>query len=106
MAPIGAWSAATGSTALMPWLLFLIIFLHSMKNDKGISSLRIIEILWFDKSGQSARNNLSVNITKLKNILLNLDGCELTHETGYWKIHQGQDIYNEYCEVESIVNSN
>jgi protoheme IX farnesyltransferase len=27
MAPIGAWSAATGSTALMPWLLFLIIFL-------------------------------------------------------------------------------
>lgn len=27
MAPIGAWSAATGSTALMPWMLFLIIFL-------------------------------------------------------------------------------
>ena len=26
MAPIGAWTAATGSMALMPWLLFLIIF--------------------------------------------------------------------------------
>ncbi|MDH4155816.1 MAG: heme o synthase [candidate division Zixibacteria bacterium] len=25
MAPVGAWAAATGSTALMPWLLFLII---------------------------------------------------------------------------------
>lgn len=26
MAPVGAWTAATGSTALTPWLLFLIIF--------------------------------------------------------------------------------
>ena len=26
MAPVGAWTAATGSMALMPWLLFLIIF--------------------------------------------------------------------------------
>jgi len=85
--------------------LFLIIILHSIKNNKGISSSRIIEILWFDKSERSARNNLSVNITKLKNILSRLDGCELTHETGYWKIHQGKAIHNEYCEVEAIVNS-
>ena len=83
--------------------LFLIIFLHSMKNDKGISSSRIIEILWFNKSGQSARNNLSVNITKLKNIFEKLDGCEVTHETGYWKIHQKKVIHNEYCEVDAIV---
>ena len=27
MAPVGAWAAATGGTAVMPWLLFLIVFL-------------------------------------------------------------------------------
>lgn len=27
MAPVGAWAAATGSTAVAPWLLFLIVFL-------------------------------------------------------------------------------
>jgi len=27
MAPVGAWAAATGGTALTPWLLFLLIFL-------------------------------------------------------------------------------
>lgn len=27
MAPVGAWAAATGDTAVMPWLLFLLIFL-------------------------------------------------------------------------------
>ncbi len=27
MAPVGAWAAATGGTAILPWLLFLIVFL-------------------------------------------------------------------------------
>jgi protoheme IX farnesyltransferase len=27
MAPVGAWAAATGGTAVLPWLLFLIVFL-------------------------------------------------------------------------------
>lgn len=27
MAPVGAWAAATGGTAVLPWLMFLIIFL-------------------------------------------------------------------------------
>jgi two-component SAPR family response regulator len=83
--------------------LFLIIMLHSIKNEKGISSERIIENLWFDKSERSARNNLWVNITKLKNILVKMDGCEVTHETGYWKIHQETDIYNDYIEAQAIV---
>jgi protoheme IX farnesyltransferase len=26
MAPVGAWTAATGSTALLPWIIFLLIF--------------------------------------------------------------------------------
>jgi len=86
--------------------LFLLIFLHSIKNDKGISASRIIEILWFEKSEQNARNNLSVNITKLKSILDELDGCELNHKTGYWKfIQKSGVIHNDYCEAETIINS-
>lgn len=27
MSPVGAWAAATGSTAVLPWLMFLIVFL-------------------------------------------------------------------------------
>lgn len=27
MAPVGAWAAATGGTAILPWLMFLIVFL-------------------------------------------------------------------------------
>jgi len=52
--------------------LFLLILLNSIK-DKGISAERIIEILWLDKDEKSARNNLAVNIVKLKTLLSELD---------------------------------
>jgi DNA-binding SARP family transcriptional activator len=66
--------------------LFLIILLYSVKRGRGVSSEKLTELLWFDKSTQSARNNRSVNIAKLKAILDKLPGCQLSNETGAWKI--------------------
>jgi DNA-binding SARP family transcriptional activator len=66
--------------------LFLLIMLNTFKNNKGIASEKIAEILWYDKSEKSARNNKAVNIAKLRNILTEIGGCELTKKTGYWKI--------------------
>ncbi len=66
--------------------LFLLIMLNTFKNNKGIASEKISEILWYDKSEKSARNNKAVNIAKLRNILSEIGGCELTKKTGYWKI--------------------
>jgi two-component SAPR family response regulator len=86
--------------------LYLLIFLNSTRNEKGISSEKIIEFLWFDKSEKSGRNNLSVNITKLKNILSELDGCDLSHSTGYWKIiNNYKIIYNDYYVARNILKS-
>jgi len=66
--------------------LFLLIVLYSIKLDRGVSSEKLNEILWFDKSEKSARNNRSVNIAKLKSLLDKMDGCHLSKDTGYWKI--------------------
>jgi len=66
--------------------LFLIILLHSVRKGRGVSSDKLTEMLWFDKSAQSARNNRSVNIAKLKAILDKLPYCQLSNETGAWKI--------------------
>ena len=66
--------------------LFLLILLHTLRNNKGISSDKITEVLWYDKSEKSARNNRSVNIAKLRTILEEIGDCELSKKTGYWKI--------------------
>jgi hypothetical protein len=86
--------------------LFLLIILHSLKNNRGISSEKLNEILWFDKDEKSARNNRSVNIAKLKALLDKTGGCNLGKETGYWKIDIDPAMVRvDYLEYLAIVQN-
>jgi two-component SAPR family response regulator len=86
--------------------LFLLIWIHTLKDNKGISSEKLTEILWFDKSSESARNNKAVNIAKLRTILTEIGDCEITHKTGYWKIFcNDPKVYNDYSEFLKITQS-
>jgi two-component SAPR family response regulator len=89
------------TSAFSPTLkhLFLFIFLHTIKNEKGISSAKLDEVLWFDKSGDSARNNRNVNISKLRSILDELGGVEVVNDNSFWKIKIGSNISCDYCET-------
>jgi protoheme IX farnesyltransferase len=48
MAPVGAWTAATGEFALAPWILFLIIFLWTPPHFWALASFRTED---YKKSG-------------------------------------------------------
>lgn len=86
--------------------LFLLIWLYSLKNNKGISPEKLIEILWYHKDTRSAQNNKSVNIAKLKVLLNEIGGCKLTSDTGYWKIKYDPSILkNDYFEVMQILRA-
>ena len=86
--------------------LFLLILLYTHKNNKGISSEKLTEYLWFDKSEISARNNRAVNIAKLKAILAEVGAIELTKKTGYWKIIcNHKEVKCDYSEFLQIVSS-
>ena len=86
--------------------LFLLILLHTHKNNKGISSEKISEYLWFDKSELSSKNNRAVNIAKLKNILAEIGAIELTRKTGYWKIgYDNEYLKCDYAEFLQITGS-
>ena len=88
--------------------LFLVILLYSVKLDRGVSSEKLNEILWFDKSEKSARNNRSVNIAKLKSLLDKMGHCHLSKDTGYWKIeidyHAIMVDYHNYLNIVSDKN--
>lgn len=86
--------------------LFLLIFLYSFKNNKGISSEKLTEILWYDKSEKSARNNRAVNIAKLKGYLEEIGSFELSKKTGYWKISfEDSQIHSDYFDFLNITSS-
>nr|WP_068890457.1 galactose oxidase [Pedobacter panaciterrae] len=86
--------------------LFLVVLVYSIKWGRGISSEKLTEILWFDKTTDSARNNRSVNIAKLKVILDKMDGCQISKQTGYWKIDfDDTKVKIDYSEYLNIVSS-
>lgn len=86
--------------------LFLVVLLYTIRWERGISSEKLTDILWFDKSADSARNNRSVNIAKLKSILEKIDGCQISKETGYWKINaKAESIWIDYSQYLEIVHN-
>ncbi|WP_169304996.1 Kelch repeat-containing protein [Pedobacter cryotolerans] len=88
--------------------LFLAVTLYTLRWGRGISSEKLNELIWFDKSVKSARNNRSVNIAKLKGILENVQNCTVSKETGYWTIdfdnHLVKIDYQTYINIVSDKN--
>jgi two-component SAPR family response regulator len=79
--------------------LFLLITFFTIKTGHGISSEKLNEILWKDKSEKDAKNNRSVNIAKLKAILEKLDDCSISKESGKWMlIYNPGSIYIDLLE--------
>ncbi|MES2418421.1 MAG: galactose oxidase [Bacteroidota bacterium] len=84
--------------------LFLLVLLYTIRGESGISSEKLNEILWFDKSEKDARNNRSVNIAKLRSILEKTEGCQVSKETGYWKIEIDNNlVYIDYQQYLAIL---
>jgi DNA-binding SARP family transcriptional activator len=80
-------------------LLFLFVFLHTLKNGKGVLSSKLDEVLWYDKSGDSARNNRNVNISKLRSILHEIGDVDVVNENSFWKITMGNSVFCDYTEI-------
>ncbi len=84
--------------------LFLYIMIASLRHGKGVSSKSIDEVFWLDKSKQSARNNRSVNILKLKTLLQNVGDCEISKDTGYWKFtFNPSSVFIDFYEYLQII---
>ncbi len=77
--------------------LFLVILIYSLRSGRGISPEKLIELLWFDKSENSAKNNRSANLSKLRSLLSQMEYVHLSKETGNWKIEiDFNEVYVDY----------
>lgn len=81
--------------------LFLLLLTRSPYN--GISSPELKEILWYDKTEQSAKNNRAVYFNKLRGIIRHLGQYELSNKTGGWKI-EFEEAYVDYYEFVKIIS--
>jgi two-component SAPR family response regulator len=84
--------------------LFLLMLLHTYRDGKGISSAKLKEILWYDKSGESAKNNRGVSVRKLRHIFENVGDIQIKNKTSYWTVELGCDVYCDYSAVLSLTD--
>lgn len=86
--------------------LFLLLLVYSIRRKTGVSSEKLNEILWFDKSKKDALNNRSVNIARLKAILEDVGDCRLSKNTGYWKIEiDHNQVFVDYYEYLHLIDT-
>ncbi|MDR1202267.1 MAG: hypothetical protein LBL58_11680 [Tannerellaceae bacterium] len=79
--------------------LFLLIVLYTYKSRKGISSRKLKDLLWFDKSEESAKNNRGVAISKLRQIFEYVGDISIKSYNSYWTVEIGEDVYCDYSEA-------
>lgn len=85
-------------TPMLKYLLILLI-LHTVKESKGISGNKLIQLLWFDKNDESAKNNRNVYLSKLRTVLENVGECTIINQNGFWSISFGENIKCDYIET-------
>jgi two-component SAPR family response regulator len=81
--------------------MFLYILLNSIKNGKGVTSLKLDETFWSGMDKENAKNNRSVNIRKLRVLLEDIGNVSLEHENSYWFLNVGEDLF---CDYDRIMN--
>ncbi len=85
---------------------FLTILQHDLLYE-GISSVQLSELLWPDKASDKVKNSRGVTINHLRKILSELDGIELVHEKGMFRIvFEGQSYYYDTIRCLEIIGSN
>ncbi len=85
--------------------LFLVVLLHTIRWGRGISSEKLTELFWFDKSTESARNNRSVNIAKINAVLEKMGRTKISKQTGYWRFETDDSIFIDYQNYLAIVTN-
>jgi len=84
--------------------LFLVILIYSIKSNRGITPEKLLELLWPDKSEESARNNRAANLSKLRSILNQISQIRLSKDTGNVRIEiDYAAVYVDYWEYLQII---
>ena len=81
---------------------FLYILLHSTHN--GVLSASLNEVFWPDKPDDKVKNLKGVTINQIRKNLAELDGVELVHDKGYFRL-VFTDCYCDYFRFRTLKNA-
>ena len=81
--------APSFSPILMQLLSILILY---TADKGGVSNAKLKSLLWPDKSDGSFNNNKGVNLSRLRDLLMQVGECSIVQDSGLWKIDRGLEL--------------
>lgn len=84
--------------------VFLSILQYSPQG--GISSQRLSELFWPGKSEDKVKNSRGVTINHIRGILKEINGVELVHDKGLFKIEYTDEFYCDYLACVRLLTEN
>ena len=79
--------------------LLILLILHTGKDAKGITGHKLIQLLWYDKTEESAKNNRNVCVSKLRSILEKVGDVKILNQNNFWSVRFGEDVFCDYLEA-------
>ncbi len=80
--------------------LFLCILLYNIKNgNRGVSSHILDQTFWEGMSQEKAVNNRSVNMRKLRVLLMSIGRIEIEHKNSHWILNLLEEFNCDYQTV-------
>ncbi|WP_215224372.1 Kelch repeat-containing protein [Echinicola shivajiensis] len=79
------------------------LILHYSISEDGITSQHLSNLLWPDKPADKVKNSRGVTINNLRKTLSELNGIELVHEKGHYKIILHEEAYCDYIRCLQII---
>ena len=81
--------------------LLAILLLHTA--DKGgVSNAKLKSLLWPDKSDGSFNNNKGVNLSRLRDLLMQVGEFSIVQDGGLWKVDQGQELCDYFPALHAL----
>ena len=89
--------------------LLILLILFTKEDSKGISGKKMLQLLWSDKTQESAKNNRNVYLSKLRVALEKIGSIDIINQSGFWSIKFSDDVtcdYNEAMDYFSLIKEN
>ena len=79
--------------------LTVLLIVFTYKNDSGIISNKLNNLIWSYKDEEAANNNRNVYMSKLRALLKRVGDISIVNQNKFWKIELGEGAYCDYLEA-------
>lgn len=86
--------------------LLILLILYTGKDSKGIIGHKLIQLLWYDKTEESAKNNRNVYMSKLRGLLEKSGDIKVLNQNGFWSIQFEDGALCDYLEALRLYREN